>query len=35
MVSLDMAKQVMAVHGVDAAGRMVARKVLRRDQVLG
>ena len=33
-VGLDLAKQVMAVHGVDAAGRMVARKVLRRDQVL-
>ena len=29
-----MAKQVMAVHGADAAGRLVARKVLRRDQVL-
>jgi len=33
-VGLDLAKQVMAVHGVDATGRMVARKVLRRDQVL-
>ena len=33
-VGLDLAKQVMAVHGVDAAGRMVMRKVLRRDQVL-
>ena len=33
-VGLDLAKQVMAVHGVDATGRMVMRKVLRRDQVL-
>ena len=33
-VGLDLAKQVMAVHGVDAMGRMVMRKVLRRDQVL-
>ena len=33
-VGLDLAKQVMAVHGVDAAGPLVARKVLRRDQVL-
>ena len=33
-VGLDLAKQVMAVHGVDTTGRMVMRKVLRRDQVL-
>ncbi len=33
-VGLDLAKQVMAVHGVDAAGGMMMRKVLRRDQVL-
>jgi transposase len=33
-VGLDLAKQVMAVHGVGAEGRMVLRKVLRRDQVL-
>ena len=33
-VGVDLAKQVMAVHGVDATGRMVMRKVLRRDQVL-
>ena len=32
-VGVDLAKQVMAVHGVDATGRMVMRKVLRRDQV--
>ena len=34
-VGLDLAKQVMAVHGVGAEGRMVVRKVLRRDQLLG
>ncbi len=33
-VGLDLAKQMMAVHGVDATGQMVMRKVLRRDQVL-
>ena len=33
-VGLDLAKQVMAVHGVDAIGRMVMRKVLRRDALL-
>jgi transposase len=34
-VGLDLAKQVMAVHGVGAEGRMIVRKVLRRDQLLG
>src|ERR1700694_3533891 len=33
-VGLDLAKQVMAVHAVDAEGRMVMRKVLRREQLL-
>ena len=33
-VGLDLAKQVMAVHGVGAEGRMMLRKVLRRDQLL-
>ena len=33
-VGLDLAKQVMAVHAVDREGRMVMRKVLRRDQLL-
>jgi transposase len=33
-VGVDLAKQVMAAHAVDAAGRMVIRKVLRRDQLL-
>ena len=33
-VGLDLAKQVMAVHGVGVAGRMILRKVLRRDQLL-
>lgn len=33
-VGLDLAKQVMAVCGMDAEGRVVMRKVLRRDQLL-
>ena len=33
-VGVDLAKQVMAVCAMDAEGRMVMRKVLRRDQVL-
>jgi transposase len=33
-VGVDLAKQVMAVHGVGAQGGMVVRKVLRRDQLL-
>jgi transposase len=33
-VGLDLAKQVMAVHAVEADGKMVMRKVLRRDQLL-
>jgi transposase len=34
-VGLDLAKQVMAVHAVGVDGRVVLRKVLRRDQLLG
>ena len=33
-VGLDLAKQVMAVCGMDAEGRVVMRKVLRRDRRL-
>jgi transposase len=33
-VGLDLAKQVMAVHAVSPDGRMVLRKVVRRDQLL-
>ena len=33
-VGVDLAKQVMAVHATDAAGRRAIRKVLRRDQLL-
>jgi transposase len=33
-VGIDLAKQVMAVCGMDAEGRVVMRKVLRRDQLL-
>src|ERR1019366_3648034 len=34
MVGLDLAKSVFQVHGVDASGRIVVRKKLRRGQVL-
>jgi transposase len=34
MVGLDLAKSVFQVHGVDASGRIVVRKKLRRSQVL-
>ncbi len=34
-VGLDLAKNVFQVHGADASGRVVLRKRLRRDQVLG
>ena len=33
-VGLDLAKSVFQVHAVDGAGRVVARKALRRAQVL-
>jgi transposase len=33
-VGLDLAKQVMAVHAVEADGKMAMRKVLRRHQLL-
>jgi transposase len=32
-IGLDLAKYVFAVHGVDARGKMVLRKTLRRDSV--
>ena len=34
-VGLDIAKHVFQVHGVDAAGAVVARRKLRRDDVVG
>jgi hypothetical protein len=34
-VGLDLAKQVIAVHAVDARGILVMRRVLRRDALLG
>jgi transposase len=34
-VGVDLAKQMMAVHAVDARGLLVMRKVLRRDALLG
>jgi hypothetical protein len=32
-IGLDLAKYVFAVHGVDARGKIVLRKTLRRDSV--
>src|ERR1700731_2504210 len=33
-IGLDIAKNVFQVHGIDAAGKVVGRKQLRRSQVL-
>ena len=33
-ISLDLAKSIFQVHGVDALGRIVVRKTLRRSRVL-
>jgi hypothetical protein len=33
-IGLDLAKKVFQVHGVDASGRIVIRKVIRRSQAL-
>ena len=33
-VGLDLAKQVFQVHGVDAHGKVVVRKQLRRKEVV-
>ena len=33
-IGLDLAKSVFQIHGVDASGAVVIRKVLRRSQVL-
>jgi transposase len=33
-IGLDIAKSVFQVHGVDAAGQVVARRQLKRRQVL-
>ena len=33
-IGIDLAKNVFQVHGVDAAGRTVLKKQLRRSQVL-
>ena len=33
-IGLDIAKSVFQVHGVDAAGRVVIRRQLKRRQVL-
>lgn len=33
-IGLDLAKQVFQIHGVDASGRIVIRKAIRRSQVL-
>jgi transposase len=34
VVGLDLAKQIMQVHGIDAAGRVVLRKAVRRERLL-
>ncbi|MEM0943923.1 MAG: IS110 family transposase, partial [Pseudomonadota bacterium] len=34
-IGLDLAKSVFQVHGVDAHGRAIVRRQLRRSQVLG
>jgi len=33
-VGIDLAKRVFALHGVDAAGRVILRRTLRREQLL-
>ena len=33
-IGLDLAKHVFQVHGVDATGKVVARKKLRRSEVI-
>src|SRR5438046_34995 len=33
-VGLDLAKQIIQVHAIDAAGRVVVRKVVRRERLL-
>jgi transposase len=33
-IGLDLAKRVFQIHGVDAAGKVIVRKALRRAQVL-
>ena len=33
-IGLDLAKNVFQVHGVDASGRAIVRRQLRRSQVL-
>ena len=33
-IGLDLAKSIFQVHGIDAGGRPVVRKALRRAQVL-
>src|SRR6266700_1300252 len=34
-VGIDLAKSVFSLHGVDGAGRVVLRRTVRRDQLLG
>jgi transposase len=34
VVGLDLAKQIVQVHGIDAAGRVVLRKAVRRERLL-
>jgi transposase len=34
VIGLDLAKNVFQIHGIDAAGRAVLRRKLRRSEVL-
>ncbi|HEV8257404.1 MAG TPA: IS110 family transposase, partial [Casimicrobiaceae bacterium] len=34
VVGLDLAKQIIQVHGIDAAGGVVLRKAVRRERLL-
>src|SRR3990170_2192625 len=34
-VGIDLAKAVFSLHGVDGAGRMVLKRTVRRDQLVG
>jgi transposase len=33
-IGLDLAKNFFQIHGIDAAGRVIVRKALRRSQML-
>ena len=35
VIGLDLAKNVFQVHGIDAAGKILVRRQLRRSEVIG